>query len=98
LGGTVAQTREHLLRHCSRWKHQQRELWKEVGKATGWKAGRCRKVQISELFSMEICDKAVMDFLAATDVGKFPPGSGRRCLSFLVPFLFYYFFISGDGG
>jgi len=45
-----------------------------VGKATGWKAGRCRKVQVSELFSMEICDKAVMDFLAAIDVGKFPPG------------------------
>jgi len=22
---------------------------------------------------MEKCDKAVMDFLAATDVGKFPP-------------------------
>jgi hypothetical protein len=31
-------------------------------------------VQISELFSMEICDKAVMDFLAAMDVGKFPSG------------------------
>ena len=30
-------------------------------------------MQISELFSMEICDQAVMDFLAATDVGKFPP-------------------------
>jgi hypothetical protein len=47
-------------------------LWKRVGKATGWKAGRCRHVQMSELFSMEICDQAVMDFLAATDVGKFP--------------------------
>jgi len=23
---------------------------------------------------MEKCEKAVMDFLAATDVGKFPPG------------------------
>jgi len=43
------------------------------GKATGWKAGRCRQVQISELYSMEICDQAVIDFLAATDVGKFPP-------------------------
>jgi len=64
----------HLLRHCSRWKYQQRELWKKVGKATGWKAGRCRRAQVSELFSMEICDKTVMDFLAATDVGKFPPG------------------------
>jgi len=73
-GGTVAQTREHLLRHSSRWKYQQRELWKKVGKATGWKAGRCRRAQVSELFSMEICEKAVMDFLAATDVGKFPPG------------------------
>jgi len=30
-------------------------------------------VQISELFSVEQYDKAVMDFLAAADVGKFPP-------------------------
>ena len=44
-----------------------------MGKATGWKAGRCRHVQMFELFSMEICDQAVMDFLAATDVGMFPP-------------------------
>jgi len=67
------QTREHLFRHCSRWKHQQKTLWKEVGKATGWRAGRCRHLQVSELLSMEKCDKAVMDFLAATEVGKFPP-------------------------
>ena len=30
-------------------------------------------MQISKLFSMEICDQAVMDFLAATDVRKFSP-------------------------
>jgi len=54
-------------------KDQQKTLWKEVGKATGWRAGRCRHMQVSELLSMEKCDKAVMDFLAATDVGKFPP-------------------------
>jgi len=71
-GGAV-QTWEHLFRHCSRWNNQQKALWKTVGKATGWKVGRCRHVQISELCSMEICDQAVMDFLAATDVGKFPP-------------------------
>jgi len=58
---------------CSRWKDQQKALWKAVGKATGWKASRCRHVQISELFSMEKFDQAVMDFLAATDVGMFPP-------------------------
>jgi hypothetical protein len=44
-----------------------------VGKETGWKAGRCRHMQISELFSMEECDQAVPDFLVATEVGKFPP-------------------------
>jgi len=71
--GTAAQTREHVFRHCSRWRDQQKVLWKAVGKVTGWKAGRCRHVQISELFTMEECDQAVMDFLAATEVGKFPP-------------------------
>ena len=70
--GTL-QTREHLLRDCSRWKHQQNALWTAVGKDTGWKVGRCRHVQISEQFSMDICDQAVMDCLAATDFGKFPP-------------------------
>jgi hypothetical protein len=33
---------------------------------------RARHVQISELFSIEECNQAVMDFLAATEVGKFP--------------------------
>jgi hypothetical protein len=48
-------------------------LWTEVGKVTGWRAGRWRHVQVSKLLSMEKCDKAVMGFLAATDVRKFPP-------------------------
>jgi hypothetical protein len=70
---TAAQTWEHLFRHCSRWRDQQKTLQKEVGKATGWRVGRCRHVQISELLSLEKCDRAVMDFLIATDIGKFPP-------------------------
>jgi len=69
----VSQTRKHLFRLCSRWGDHQKERWKVVGKATGWKAGRCRHVQISELCSIEECDQAVMNFLAATDVGEFPP-------------------------
>ena len=52
-GGTVSQTREHLFHHCSRWRVQQREQWKAVRKATGWRAGRCGHMQISELFSIE---------------------------------------------
>jgi len=70
---TVAQTWEHLFRHCSRWRDQQKVLWDVVGKVTGWKAGRCRQVQVSELFAIEECDQAVVDFLAVTEVGKFLP-------------------------
>jgi len=69
----VAQTWEHHFRHCSRWQYKQKTLWREVGKAMGWRAGRCRHVQVSELLSMAKCDKAVMDFRIATDIRKFPP-------------------------
>jgi len=69
----VSQTQEHLFRHCSRWRVHKRQLWKAVRKATGWRAGRCWHVQISELFSTEESDQVVMDFLAATEVGKCPP-------------------------
>jgi len=71
-GATVSQMWEHLFCHCSRWRDQQKEQWKAVVQMTGWNAGRCRHVQNSELFSIEVCEKAVMDFLAATEVGKFP--------------------------
>ena len=69
----MSQTWEHLFRHCSQWRDQQKMLWEVVGKATGWRAGRCRHVQISELLSMEKCDRAVMDFLKGTDIGKLSP-------------------------
>ena len=71
-GGTVSQTRAHLFCHCSRWRDHQTELWKAVGKATGWKAGKCRHVQTSEPFSIQECNQAVMNFLAASEVGKIP--------------------------
>jgi hypothetical protein len=69
----VAQMRYDLFRHCSRWTDRQKTLWKTVGLTTGWKAGRCRHVQISEHFTIEECDQVVMDILAATEVRKFPP-------------------------
>ena len=72
-GSMTALTREHLFRHCSRWKDQQKTLRKEVGKATGWRAGSCRQVKVSEPLSIEKCDHVVKDFLAATDVGKSLP-------------------------
>jgi hypothetical protein len=63
-------------------RDQQRTLWKKVGKAMRWRLGRCRHLKVSKLLSREKCDQAVMDFLAATDVGKFPPvtsGGARAC-------------------
>jgi len=71
--GTMAQTRDHLFCHCSRWSEQQKAIWKAVGKVTGWNGGRCRHVEVTELFPRQECDQAVVDFLAATEVGKFPP-------------------------
>jgi hypothetical protein len=65
--------REHHFCDCSQWRVHQRELWMAVRQATGWRAGRCRHVLISELFSIEECNQEVMDFLEATEVGKFPP-------------------------
>ena len=78
----AAQTWEHLFRHCSRLKDQQTMLWKQLGNVTRWRAGRCWHTQISQLLSMEIGDKVVMDFLVATEVGKFPPktdGGVKAC-------------------
>ena len=72
-GWTLSQTWEPLVRHCSRWRDHQKDLCKEGGKATGLKASRCRHVPISKLVSIEECNQAVMDFLAATEVGKFAP-------------------------
>jgi hypothetical protein len=69
----VSQTWEHLCCHCSWGKDHQKELWKAVGKATGWKVGRCQHVQISELFSIEECNQGAMDFLVATEAGKILP-------------------------
>jgi hypothetical protein len=69
----VAQTREHLFRHFSLWRDQQRMLWLNEGKATGWTASRCRHVKVSEQLTIVKCDQVVMDFLATTGVGQFPP-------------------------
>jgi hypothetical protein len=61
-------------------------------------------VKVSELLSIEKCDQAVMDFLAATGVGRSHPkwvedeeaagnrrsSKGRRALLDFIPFPLYY--------
>jgi hypothetical protein len=45
LCGETAQTREHLFRHCKKWKKEQQELWKAVGQETAGRrggAGTCK--------------------------------------------------------
>jgi len=44
------------------------------GQCNRLERGWCQWALVLELCSTEICDKAVMDFLVATDVGMIPPG------------------------
>ena len=67
------QMQKHLFRHSSEWQDMLQMLWMKVGMFARWNASRCWHVQISELFWIETCDQAVMDFMAATNIRKFRP-------------------------
>jgi ribonuclease HI len=62
------QTRHHLFVECDKWKSQQKVLWKNVGKALGWKHPKI--LRISDLFGNEKATEPVLQFLRDTDVGK----------------------------
>jgi hypothetical protein len=68
-------TREHVFKHCREWKEQQRVLWKEVRKESG--RGKDR-FKIRDLLADGRCSRAVLDFLAATDVGRLVPPQGAE--------------------
>jgi hypothetical protein len=68
----VPQMRKNLSHHCRQWRDQQNALWKIVRKATGRKAGRCRQVPESELFTIEACNHAIVQIPASTDGGNIP--------------------------
>ena len=59
----VQQTRDHLFKHCSRWKDQQAQLWARVKKET--KKGK-QKWRVRDLLADERCSPAVLDFLRTT--------------------------------
>jgi ribonuclease HI len=64
------QTRDHLFKECAEWKEQQKTLWAEVKKETGrWK---CRW-KVRDLLADEGCNRAILDFLYTTDVGRLVP-------------------------
>jgi len=61
------QTRDHLFKHCSRWKDQQAELWARVKEAT---ERAKRKWRVGDLLADERRSPAVLDFLRGTYVGR----------------------------
>jgi hypothetical protein len=62
--------RDHLFKECAEWREQQRILWAEVRKETGrWKS----RWRVRDLLADERCNKAVLDFLSTTDVGRLVP-------------------------
>jgi hypothetical protein len=64
------QTRDHLFKHCSRWKDQQAQLWARVKEVT--KSGK-QKWRVGDLLADERCSPAVLDFLRSTYVGRAAP-------------------------
>ena len=69
------QTREHLFKNCPQWKSQKKTLWTAVLEETKKLPGPTRgsdRTNIAELLTDERCSKAVLVFLATTDVGS-PP-------------------------
>jgi len=64
------QTRDHLFKHCCKWKDQQAVMLARVKEVTKrgkqeWRAG--------DLLADEECSQAVLDFLQSTHVGRTAP-------------------------
>jgi hypothetical protein len=59
---------------CPEWKAQQKILWAKVRKETG--SGKVR-----DLLADERCNRAVLDFLSSTDVGRWVPAEAEDAMS-----------------
>ena len=70
------QTRDHLFKHCYKWKDQQTVLWARVKEAT--KRAK-RKWRVGDLLADERCSPAVLDFLRSTYVGRAAPPVEESC-------------------
>ena len=65
-GGGKRQTRHHLFTECRAWAPQIRKLWRDIGKAQGWRHPRAPSVR---WLWREKSTGAVLDFLGSTRVG-----------------------------
>ena len=66
--GHKKQTRDHLFKWCKKWKQQQNDLWKKLGKKCKWKERM--KIPMSQVFDTDNAVKAVLKFLKETDVAR----------------------------
>jgi hypothetical protein len=71
-----SQTREHLSKHCRRWKDQQAIMWRAVCKATGGKR-TAQNTSMAQLFGDERCTAAILEYLRTTEAGL---RGGRRLM------------------
>jgi hypothetical protein len=62
------QTIDHLFKECATWKIEIGDLWKTVGREVGWRKMRWKP--ISKLFAEERAEKAIIEFIRKTGVGK----------------------------
>jgi len=68
------QTRDHLFKHCYKWKDQQAVMWARVKEAT-------KRGSRSGTWADERCSPAVLDFSRSTHVGRTasPVGENWDC-------------------
>jgi hypothetical protein len=62
------QTRDHLCKWCKKWKRQQDDLWKKLGKKCKWKERM--KVLMSQVLNTDDAIKVVLKFLKEMDVRR----------------------------
>jgi hypothetical protein len=63
----VAQSREHLFKHCKHWRKPQNAHWQAVKQASG--RGKSNP-SMKDHFGDRRCSEAVIQFLRSTEVGR----------------------------
>jgi hypothetical protein len=61
----VAQSREHLFKHCKHWRNPQNALWQAVKQGSG--RGKSN-TSMMDLFEDHRCSEAGIQFLRSTEV------------------------------
>ena len=69
------ESRDHLLRHCPRWKKQQARLWREIDEAAREAEDRrvWRRQKIAAVLAEPMFVKPLLYFLSTTGIGIVPP-------------------------